>query len=92
MMNTLMLIGRVVKELQDDKIVIATNRTTKNENGEYETDFFPITLWQGIKEQVKEYCKKGCLVGIRGKLQTKDGEILIIAEKMTFLSSTKDNK
>lgn len=92
MMNSLMLIGRIEKELDDDKIVIATNRTTKNEKGEYETDFFPITIWQGIKGKVKEYCKKGCLVGVKGKLQIKDDKLLIIAEKMTFLSTTKDNK
>ena len=61
-------------------------------NGEYETDFIPVTLWQGIAEQTTNYCKKGDLVGVKGRLQVREGKVEVVAEKVTFLSSKKENE
>ena len=56
------------------------------------------TLWNAIAESTCEYCKKGDIVGVKGRLQTssyedKDGVKKytsdVIAEKVTFLSSKK---
>lgn len=103
MMNTLNIIGRIVrdpeyKELEDGKkvsnITIAVQRAYKNADGEYETDFMDITLWNGIASNVSEYCKKGDLIGVRGRLATrkdKDNNMLeIVAEKVTFLAASKN--
>ena len=70
---------------------------SKNSNGEYDTDFISCVLWQGVAESTVEYCKKGDIIGVKGRIQTsnyeKDGEKVystdIIAEKVTFLSSKK---
>lgn len=108
MMNQTCIIGRLVrdpelKELEDGKkvsnITVAVQRSYKNENGEYEADFIDCTLWDGIADRTTEYCKKGDLVGVKGRLQTntyenEDGEkkkiTEVIAEKLTFLSSNKE--
>lgn len=108
MMNQTCIIGRLVrdpelKELEDGKkvsnITVAVQRSYKNENGEYEVDFIDCTLWNGIADRTTEYCKKGDLVGVKGRLQTntyenEDGEkkkiTEVIAEKLTFLSSNKE--
>ena len=108
MMNQTCIIGRLVrdpelKELEDGKkvsnITVAVQRSYKNENGEYEADFIDCTLWNGIADRTTEYCKKGDLVGVKGRLQTntyenEDGEkkkiTEVIAEKLTFLSSNKE--
>lgn len=100
MNNMSMLIGRLVSELQLNEtengrkvcnITLAVPRSFKNVNGEYETDFIPVVLWAGIAETTSEYCKKGDLVGVKGRLQAEDKKIVVIAEKVTFLSS-KPNK
>lgn len=111
MMNQMVLIGRLakdpeVKELEDGKsvsnITLAVSRSYKNSDGEYETDFISCVLWDGIAESTAEYCKKGDLIGIKGRIQTRsytDEEenkktvTEVVAEKVTFLSSkkTKDN-
>lgn len=106
MHNMVMLIGRLTSDLQINevndkkfvKMTLATQRNFKNEEGIYETDFFDITLWNAIAENTAEYCRKGDLVGIKGRLQdsvyekedgTKVHKLEIIAEKVTFLSSKK---
>ena len=97
MLNQTVLVGRIsndpiIEEMEDRKycnITLAVPRSYKNENGEYDTDLIPITLWNGIAENTKEYCKKGDLVGVKGRIQAKDNNIEIVAEKLTFLSSKK---
>ena len=110
MMNQICIIGRLVrdpetKELEDGKrvsnITVAVQRSYKNENGEYEADFIDCTLWNGVAENVKEFCRKGDIVGVKGRIQTnlyedKDGnkkkDMSIIADKVSFLSSKKEHE
>ena len=105
MLNQAVLVGRIVKdpELREtDKgkvtnITLAVPRSFKNMNGEYDTDFISCVLWKGIAENTAEYCKKGDLVGIKGRIQTRNVElddthkqfVEVIAEKVTFLSSKR---
>lgn len=98
MLNQIVLVGRLtgelqVKELEGDKkvayITLAVNRAYKNEEGIYETDFIPCTLWNGLAENTAEYCKIGDLVGVKGRLESGNNGIELIAEKVTFLSSSK---
>ena len=66
-MNTVILVGRLTgepelvktKENHDRTVIhLAVPRTFKNQDGIYETDFFPCILWNGIAKRAKEYCKK----------------------------------
>lgn len=79
-------------------ITLAVPRSYKNINGEYDTDFIPCVLWKGIAENTAEYVRKGDLIGVKGHLQTRNLEldenikrqsVEIIAEKVTFLSSKR---
>jgi len=81
-------------------ITVACPRSYKNADGEYETDFINTVLWNGIAENVTNYVKKGDLIGIKGRLQSfkitkEDGSsenrLELIAEKVTFLSSKKQD-
>lgn len=99
MLNQIVLVGRIVRDVEkkeaDGKtyaeLELAIPRSYKNEDGIYETDFIDCLLWGGIAENVVEYCKKGDLVGVKGRLQTEIVEdhktTNVIAEKVTFLSS-----
>lgn len=108
MLNQVIIVGRLandieVKELESGKkvcnIELAVNRSYKNAEGIYETDFIDCVLWDGIANNTKEYCKKGDVVGVKGRLQTdlveqEDGTkkkyTKVIAEKLTFLSSKSE--
>ena len=81
-------------------ITLAVNRGYKNQDGEYETDFLDCTLWTGIAENTAEYCRSGDVIGVKGRLQTwlidnEDGtkhkKMEIIADKVTFLASSRKN-
>ena len=102
MLNQAVLIGRIVNEpniKETDKgkvanITIAVPRSFKNANGEYDADFLDVVLWRGVAESTTEYCRKGDLVGIKGRMQSNKNEkgfneIQVVAEKVTFLSSKK---
>lgn len=82
-------------------ITLAVSRGYKNQSGEYETDFLDCTLWTGIAENTHEYCKSGDVIGVKGRLQTwmlenedgtKSKRMEIIAEKVTFLSSSRNGQ
>lgn len=105
MLNQIVLVGRLVqdpeiKELENgvktSYITLAVSRSYKNSDGIYETDFIPVRLCGGVAENTAEYCRKGDLLGIKGSIQTKQEEnkniIELVAEKVTFLSSRKENE
>ena len=105
LLNQTVLVGRIVKnpELKETEtgkkvtnVTLAVPRSFKNSEGQYETDFISCVLWKGIAENTVEYCKKGDLVGIKGRIQSRNIEIdeetkkqvvEVVAEKVTFLSS-----
>ena len=80
MLNQTVIVGRIAKdpELRETEngkkvtnVTLAVPRSFKNANGEYETDFISCVLWKGIAESTVEYCKKGDLVGVKGRIQTR---------------------
>ena len=107
-MNTVMLVGRLAQdpevrttETGKDvvRISLAVNRSFKNPDGIYETDFIDCTLWDGLAKNLSDYCKKGDTVGVRGRLQVSHYEkdeqkfkrVDVIVERLTFLGSAKGN-
>lgn len=105
MLNQVVLVGRLTDDLtitekengkKVTSMILAVQRAYKNSEGIYETDFIKCTLWNAVAASTSEYCKKGDIVGIKGRLQVnsyedKDGtrkfSTEVIAEKVTFLSS-----
>lgn len=82
-------------------VTLAVPRNYKNMNGEYETDFLDCTLWTNVAENTTEYCQSGDMVGVKGRIQTRvitsdDGskkkKTEIVAEKVTFLAQSPNNK
>lgn len=110
MLNQAVIVGRIIKEPELKKtengtkvsnITLAVPRCFKNSEGQYDTDYISCVLWKGVAESTVEYCKKGDLVGIKGRIQTRLAEtedenkrqyVEVVAEKVTFLSSGKKNK
>lgn len=114
MLNILTLVGRLVSDpkiikTENDrkvcKITLAVPRSFKNMDGIYETDFISATLLETIAKSVCEYCHKGDLIGIKGRIKSNvvadDSEhydasinekLELIADKVTFLSSKTGDK
>ena len=97
MLNNLTIVGRIAKDLEIEKnenenkrliMVLAVPRSFKNVNGEYETDFIPVEVpGYQMQSSLVEYCRKGDIVGVKGRLQSNSGQIIVVAEKVSFLST-----
>ncbi len=105
MLNQIVLVGRLVQDpeikelekgIKTSYITLAVPRNYKNSDGIYETDFINCVVWKNIADNVKEYCKKNDIIGVKGRIQTKQEEdktiVEIVAERVTFLSSRKEKE
>ena len=102
MLNQVVIVGRlvskpIVEENENGRkiseITLAVPRSYKNAEGIYETDFIKCTLWNGIAENTVEYCNKGDIIGVKGRLECLGGnELQLVAEKITFLSNNKNKE
>ena len=93
-MNNVTLIGRITKDVEIRytqnqnacvMFTLAVNRDFKNPQGEYESDFISCVAWGNQAEFMSKYVKKGYLLGINGRLQTRsyqanDGQMKVITE------------
>ena len=94
MLNQVVLVGRLKDEIewldeQNAILTLAIPRPTKDENGEYGTDMVKVKIVGRMADNTAEYCHKGDIIGIKGRVVTEDDKINIVAEKATFLSSHK---
>lgn len=83
MINNVTLIGRLTRDAElrytPSNIAIAQfnvacNRNFKNANGEYDADFINCVMWREQAERFCNWTKKGMLVGITGRIQTRSYE------------------
>ena len=82
-MNQTCLIGRLTKDVELKytpanqavaQFTLAVNRTFKNANGERESDFINCVIWRKSAENFANFVKKGALIGITGRIQTRNYE------------------
>ena len=110
MLNQVVLVGRLTRDITVNKsdkgnkvatLSLAIPRSFKNSEGLYDTDFVDCVAFDSIASNTSEYCKKGDIVGVKGRVQSrtienegkKENIMDIICEKITFLSShTKEEK
>ena len=81
MMNSICLVGRLTKNVElrytPSNVAVATftlavNRTFKNESGDREADFINCVMWRQQAENLANWAKKGALIGITGRIQTRN--------------------
>lgn len=81
-MNSFNGIGRLVKdieiteknEIKLGRFTIAIPRNWKNADGNYESDFLNCVLFNA-SDYIKDNLKKGSLVSIEGRIQTRSYEV-----------------
>ena len=83
MINNVTLVGRLTKDVELKytpanqavaQFTLAVNRTFKNANGERESDFINCVIWRKSAENFANWVKKGALIGITGRIQTRNYE------------------
>ena len=83
MLNSICLVGRLTKNAElkyvNDSMAVATftlavNRNFKSQNGEREADFINCVIWRQQAENLANWAKKGALIGITGRIQTRSYE------------------
>lgn len=101
------LVGRLTKDPElrytaegnaVSNVTLAVNRPFRSQAGDYEADFVQCTLWRKTAENTAQYCKRGSVVGITGRIQTRryensDGKKMyvteVIADLVQFLGPKK---
>lgn len=107
MINNVVLVGRLTRDVDlrytsngtaYASFTLAVERNFKNQNGEKETDFINCAMWRKAAENLANYTKKGSLIGVEGRIQTRNydnqqGQRVyvteVLAEKFSFLESAK---
>lgn len=107
MINNVVLVGRLTRDVDlrytsngtaYASFTLAVERNFKNQSGEKETDFINCVMWRKPAENLANYTKKGSLIGIEGRIQTRNydnqqGQRVyvteVLAEKFSFLESAK---
>lgn len=83
MLNSTVLVGRMTKDAElrytpSNQAVatftLAVNRNFKSQNGEREADFINCVIWRQQAENLANWAKKGALIGITGRIQTRSYE------------------
>lgn len=105
MINRVVLTGRLTRDPETTvsqsnipvaKFSLAVNRAFANSNGEREADFINCVAFRKQAENVQQYVKKGQLVGVDGRIQTrnytnKEGQKVyvteIVCDSVQFLES-----
>ncbi|HEP1510574.1 TPA: single-stranded DNA-binding protein [Streptococcus pyogenes] len=83
MINNVVLVGRMTKDAElrytASQVAVATftlavNRRFKEQNGEREADFINCVIWRQSAENLANWAKKGALIGVTGRIQTRNYE------------------
>ena len=110
MINNVTLVGRMTRDAelrytpQNQAVAtftLAVNRNFKNTNGDREADFINCVIWRQQAENLANWAKKGALIGITGRIQTRRYEnqqgqrvyvTEVVAESFQLLESPKDRE
>lgn len=109
MINNVVLVGRLVRDPElrytpSNQAVatfsFAVNRNFKSQNGEREADFINCVIWRQQAENLANWAKKGALIGITGRIQTRNYEnqqgqrvyvTEVVADNFQLLEFNKQN-
>lgn len=110
MLNRVILIGRLTADPElrytnsgtaVASFSLAVDRMRTSQNGERQTDFINIVVWQKQAEIVSQYLQKGRLAAVDGRLQirtydNREGQKVrvaeVVAESVRFLDKSTDSQ
>lgn len=105
MINNVVLVGRLTKDpdmrytangTAVSTFTLAVNRNFTNQSGNREADFINCVIWRKQAETLANYARKGTLLGVTGRIQTRSyenqqGQLVyvteVVAESFQLLES-----
>jgi len=107
-MNRVVLVGRITKDPELKTVnsgisvvnfTLAVNRPFSDQQGERNADFINCVVWRKQAENLAKYVRKGALIGIEGRIQTRSYEVEgstryatdIVCDSIQFLESKSDS-
>ena len=103
-MNSIHIIGRLGREpelryTQSGKAVCSFSVAVDRRGKDAEPDWFSVSAWEKTAELCNEYLKKGRMVAVRGRMQSrkyeKDGAKItawdLVADEVQFLGSREES-
>jgi single-strand DNA-binding protein len=81
--NKVILVGRITKDPELKKtssdvsfinFSLAVNRTYADAQGERQADFINCVVWRNQADNLAKYVSKGALLGVEGRIQTRQYE------------------
>src|SRR5699024_169783 len=105
MMNRVVLVGRLTRDpdlrytpngVAVANFNIAVNRPFTNQQGNRDADFINCVVWRRPAENLENYMKKGSMIGVDGRLQSRsfegqDGKMVyvteVVADSVQFLET-----
>lgn len=109
MINNTVLVGRLTRDpdlrytsngIAAASFTLAVNRNFTNTSGEREADFINCVIWRKAAENLANYARKGILIGITGRIQTRNYEnqqgqrvyvTEVVADNFQLLEKRQDN-
>lgn len=110
MINNVVLVGRLTKDVDlrytangtgVATFTLAVNRNFTNQDGNRDADFINCVIWRKSAETLANYAKKGTLLGVTGRIQTRSYEnqqgqrvyvTEVVAENFQLLESRSTNE
>ena len=110
MINNVVLAGRLTRDPElkytttgtaTATFTLAVTRDFNNANGEKESDFINCVVWRKTAETLANYAKKGSLIDVIGRIQTRNYEnqqgqkvyvTEVVVEKFHFLEKRDDGQ
>jgi len=110
MINNVVLVGRLTKDPDlrytangtgVATFTLAVNRNFTNQSGNREADFINCVIWRKTAETLANYARKGTLLGVTGRIQTRSYEnqqgqrvyvTEVVAENFQLLESRSANE
>ncbi|MEW7916535.1 single-stranded DNA-binding protein [Enterococcus avium] len=110
MINNVVLVGRLTRDPElkytangtaTATFSLAVNRNFTNKSGNREADFINCVIWRKSAETLANYARKGTLLGVTGRIQTRSYEnqqgqrvyvTEVIAENFQLLESRSTNE
>lgn len=86
MINRVILVGRITKDPELKmttsnvavvSFTLAVNRQFADQQGERQADFINCVVWRRQAENVANYVRKGALLGVEGRIQTRSYEVIM---------------
>lgn len=110
MINNVVLVGRLTKDPDlrytasgtgVATFTLAVNRNFNNQDGNREADFINCVIWRKSAETLANYARKGTLIGVTGRIQTRNYEnqqgqrvyvTEVVADNFQLLESRSNNE